>query len=673
MKNVIHFFLTVFVFFAMMNAVSCTKEAPVPQESIPDTETTVETEQEEKQQEQPTPEPLTAPDVTFPDGNDRLAYTGEITTITFHAEGDDLDSASVTTDDRSEAECTFDNKTGNGTVSITLKNSVSSTLVTLKVESTRDGEKTVSESQIRVTAYYLDIKAPKQITMNGEEGETQPYTYTVKTNVPEGEYTIVLSVDVDWLAANENEIRSLEENRTDDVRSATVSIRDEAGRFRTVTTTVTQDSTKPEPKEGCVPFDSWAFKKAAVAQGDTDGDGELSFEEATKVKTLDISNLGIKTVEELKYFNRLEKLDCSGNRIKDLNLGDVRSFAFLRDIDARNNDDHIVIEYGGCWSGFGFMLKYINGRYYDFQGTLKNTSAWGTYESTDFTQAGIEKLQTHTKGKGIILCFDTRMQYDLDYMSGAARSWMQVNLDGLFSKEPFKTLRDYFDIYYCKYLDEVGYGTNPETLKYQEEIKINYEECSEFTVCVKMEPTGSMPNTTFFDKGSKPYIGPQHNSIFTEYPRKVFPIIQDDGFHIWDIDDFKRDVAYTICHEAGHCIGGLADQYKAKNNHPCLNFSYSGNPEDVEWKMFLDHPKYKERVGIYELYEGYFYPSPTSVMHSDSEYDFYDSPSRFSIFEDIIQFANMEKTPFGGIWTIPDEKIWQMFLEYDVINDDLPY
>lgn len=62
----------------------------------------------------------------------------------------------------------------------------------------------------------------------------------------------------------------------------------------------------------------------------------------------------------------------------------------------------------------------------------------------------------------------------------------------------------------------------------------------------------------------------------------------------------------------------------------------------------------------------------STYNHEECDFrsDFFDSPSRYSIFENVIQMAN--QTPQFR-FTIPEEDVWQIFLEYDVINDSLPY
>ena len=58
-------------------------------------------------------------------------------------------------------------------------------------------------------------------------------------------------------------------------------------------------------------------------------------------------------------------------------------------------------------------------------------------------------------------------------------------------------------------------------------------------------------------------------------------------------------------------------------------------------------------------------------MGDRQEYRYFDSPSRYAIFKNIHYASQYE----GGKYDIDsdDEQTWQMFLEYDVINNHLQY
>ncbi len=97
------------------------------------------------------------------------------------------------------------------------------------------------------------------------------------------------------------------------------------------------------------------FMAFCLERYDLNGDGKFSRYEAERIIHLNCTSLGIRTLDELDDFTRLEHLDCSGNAIErldlsrctllkvvvcadntltDLEIGDLRSLEML---NCRNN------------------------------------------------------------------------------------------------------------------------------------------------------------------------------------------------------------------------------------------------------------------------------------------------------------------------------------------------
>ena len=70
------------------------------------------------------------------------------------------------------------------------------------------------------------------------------------------------------------------------------------------------------------------------------------------------------------------------------------------------------------------------------------------YKSTDFSKNGFVKLlQTHTKGNGINIVITMDAFSDRKIEDGTVDSFIDSAYKALFSKEPYITLKDYFDVY----------------------------------------------------------------------------------------------------------------------------------------------------------------------------------------------------------------------------------
>ena len=70
----------------------------------------------------------------------------------------------------------------------------------------------------------------------------------------------------------------------------------------------------------CQNFPEPAFRVWAEKNVDLNGDGSLTPEELAAVTRMDVSGLGLATLEELRQFPKLQELDCSNNALTELDL-----------------------------------------------------------------------------------------------------------------------------------------------------------------------------------------------------------------------------------------------------------------------------------------------------------------------------------------------------------------
>lgn len=509
---------------------------------------------------------------------------------------------------------------------------------------------------IKTHSYSFKLTA-EDITLDGEQKSTATVSYCVETDVPD--YQIILALDDETLfEIDDNAIIAKEDNKTGDERSVTLHLSETSGKFPETTCTVTQVSLLPTNPEGCVPFTDWAFKKACVEIADTNSDGEVSFDEASVIKELNISNKGIKNLDGIEYFNHIEKLDCSYNKINRFDFSDPGTFAALKDLNLYKNEtgDRYTLNINGCYVGTNFSYVDING--------TSNTGYSDRpkyYESTDFSYNGNELLYKHSKGKGIVIQLISVGLLDVDYAAGAGYDIANAYIDKLFSYEPFASLKEYFDIYLVKSVaPNTEYDGHRDYIQYTVE---PFTSSKKFTIdCFITQIQNNHEINTTVAMGGLP------DDPWRAYASCGFP--QDAIIHLGNKRrTFPSKPDYTITHEFGHAVGKLADQYvegnkKAGNSY---NSSKTSDPEKVPWKQFFQIENYTGRVGIYENKRGYF-PSPKSIMAGDTDY--FDSPSRWGIYANTIMAGNMEGFDTESL---DKDAIWQQFLEYDIINNDIPY
>lgn len=595
----------------------------------------------------------TLPQLTLDNAAALYAYAGESAKYTFKVTGQSAASAKIsggTCVNATIKAVEYNAQSGLGSVTVELDrgsleagNAKINLVVSVGSKSTK--------YDYSITPYYIKVK--ESVTLPGEAGKEVTAGLVLNTNIPN--FVPVVSVNADWISYVDGKLKTLQDNRTGKEREAAILVNDSGNHFDGLSVKALQPTLGPTPVPGCVVFAEWPMKNACVAVADTNNDGEVSFEEAMNTKKLDISNKGIVDVKGLEEFRRLEELNCSGNKISKLIMDDPASFAFLRTIDARNNNNNLTINYSGCWIGDKLTLLHDDNVSFEYDQK--------EYTSTNRNLAGVELLQRHTKGRGIIIRFYSNEFYDIDFESGAVASIINKKIEDIFSIEPFKSLKNYFDILFIKTVKDINTSlearnASPEYQEYFDDNTFYNTRKYIFSINITKTPTNPWTGATAGGFGELFSWNQGVRNIQIGYTRAP--------------DIISRNTNQCLMHELGHSIGGLGDQYTTASGKP----NCTKDKNNIPWQKFLDHPNYKDRVGIYELFEGYYYPSLNSFMGNNSlEYLFYDSPSRFELYKNIIQMANMPETSFNFSpnFKYTNEEIWDMFLDYDVINNNIPY
>lgn len=83
-----------------------------------------------------------------------------------------------------------------------------------------------------------------------------------------------------------------------------------------------------------LPIEDKALQERLVAQCDSNGDGMVSRVEASATTVLDISGLGLKSLEVLDWFGHLTLLNCSNNQLTTIELS---RYPELEELDCSNN------------------------------------------------------------------------------------------------------------------------------------------------------------------------------------------------------------------------------------------------------------------------------------------------------------------------------------------------
>ena len=282
-----------------------------------------------------------------------------------------------------------------------------------------------------------------------------------------------------------------------------------------------------------------------------------------------------------------------------------------------------------------------------------------TYESEDYSADGLTVvLHEAEKGAGIPIVLMGDGFTDTEIADGTYSTVMETAMENLFTEEPLKSLRDYFDVYSVTAVSKhgrfgMGYSTalgcelegNGSTgisgddnaiMEYVS--KIDGLEVSEALAVVVLN-TEEYAGTTYF--------GYSYNGDMTEFAIAYCPTIYG-----LQSEEFRE----VLVHEAvGHGFAKLQDEYSYEGVIPAYekeqiiymqeeygwaqNVDFTDDEEAVLWSGFLADSSYEdEDLGIYEgactYMFGAYRPSEDSMMNSNTLG--FNAPSRKSIYDKVM-------------------------------------
>ena len=286
-------------------------------------------------------------------------------------------------------------------------------------------------------------------------------------------------------------------------------------------------------------------------------------------------------------------------------------------------------------------------------------------ESVDFSEDGkIDTLQQHVKGEGIPIVLMGDGFVDQEFSDGTYRRVMEKAMENLFTEEPVKSLREYFDVFMINAVSEnndfgMGYktafscklaGGNSTVIKGDDVSvqvyvgKVLKEEKKKNSLAVVVLNTSVYAGTTYlwYQDG---------NGKFIEFAIAYCPVIET-----LESEHFRQ----VLVHEAvGHGIGKLEDEYvyPDKGNVTTLemqrirtmqangwaqNVDFTASKDTVLWASFLTDSRYQnEHLGVYEgactYPKGAYRPSEDSMMNSNT--CAFNAPSRKSLYEKVMKIG----------------------------------
>lgn len=300
------------------------------------------------------------------------------------------------------------------------------------------------------------------------------------------------------------------------------------------------------------------------------------------------------------------------------------------------------------------------------------------YVSTDFSKDGeILTLQTHTKGNGIKLVIMGDLFVDIDMGEGGRYEVvMKETMENYFSIEPYKSLRDYFDVVAIKAVSKHDWMSGETAFETTNTngLSENIAKCMEYAQ--KAVGGNSLDNVqTILVLNLVGSVAGGHCSMFS------------NGFSLaccaYDKNDL-REFKELVYHEAGgHGFGLLSDEYILYENtftdieglqqrHKdgwSANVDYISDPQKVSWAHFISDSRYKdEGLGIFEgamCRYGIYRATEYSIMRESmsvngenlyTKVNQYNAPSREVIYKRAMKLA------YGDSWNYDYEE----FVKFDI-------
>lgn len=329
-------------------------------------------------------------------------------------------------------------------------------------------------------------------------------------------------------------------------------------------------------------------------------------------------------------------------------------------------------------SGWSQYAPYMVGYKYD------DIGEWNPeyYTSTDYSQDGkVTTLQSATKGKGINVVLMGDAYSDRQIADGTYGADMKYIYDNLFTEEPYKSFKEYFNVYSVNAVSATeGYDHGGAALGGYfgggTLVGGNDKKCFEYAV--KAVGEQNMDEAlVVVAMNSDNYAG----TCYMYYPSSTNGTYgSGTSVAYFPKGGDKETFARLLHHEAcGHGFAKLADEYAyesmgtvpsdyvsqtqtQQNNWGWWkNVDFTNDLSAVRWSRFISDSRYAdEGLGAFEggltYWSGVWRPTENSIMRHNT--GGFNAPSREAIY------YRIHKLAYGDSW----EYDYENFVKYDEIN-----
>lgn len=303
------------------------------------------------------------------------------------------------------------------------------------------------------------------------------------------------------------------------------------------------------------------------------------------------------------------------------------------------------------------------------------------YISTDYSaDSKVTTLQTAKKGDGVDIVLMGDAYSDRQIADGTYRTDMEYIYNNLFTEEPYKSFKDYFNVYYVNVVSATeGYGYNNTTLAgyFGEGTLVGGNDNAVFTYAQKAISTERMDEALIVvAMNSNNYAG----TCYMYHPTVTGGYGNGISVSYFPKGENAETFAQLLHHEAlGHGFAKLADEYayESMGAIPATevittkeeqtnwgwwkNVDFTSDPSATRWSHFINDTRYaNDGLGAYEggltYWTGVWRPTENSIMRYNT--GGFNAPSREAIY------YRIHKLAYGDSWQYDYEE----FVKYDAIN-----
>ena len=282
-----------------------------------------------------------------------------------------------------------------------------------------------------------------------------------------------------------------------------------------------------------------------------------------------------------------------------------------------------------------------------------------------YEEDGCLTLQSHKKGKGIDIVFAGDGWDAASIADGSYLDLVKYQSECFFSIEPYRSMRDYFDVNVTFPLSQ-QIGVNTMYTYVNNKFGTLHGESSINGCCTSSLLITEADKVMEYVAEKAPLSGTLSHGLVILVPNSTDysgnTILGNDGTALSicppSENVYPRDTRGTIQHEAGgHGFGKLGDETITMNAFPkedvrwklqemfwrgwYQNLSLSGKLNEVPWADFIFDTRYSDYVDVYEGGYGYtrgvYRPEANSCMNYGVPY--YNTPSRLAIWKRIKEYA----------------------------------